>query len=62
MNTDYQWRPVCPHCGHVHQNAWEWPFDIGEELEHECGRCGEPFVCERQVEVTYSTRKVAVKA
>lgn len=52
-----QWRPICPHCGYMHQDAWEWPFeDIGDsELTRDCMRCEQPFRCERAIEITYST-------
>jgi hypothetical protein len=50
--------PVCPHCGHVHHDAWEWSFGPGLEgsAERECDHCGGSFHCERDVTVYYSTK------
>lgn len=62
-NTDLQPQPVCPHCGHVERDAWEWNFGPGMEGEADvdCASCGEPFVCEREVTIYYST-KAAIAA
>ena len=51
--------PVCPHCGHVERDAWEWNFGAGLEGEHtgECNSCGETFKTEREVSVYYTTTK-----
>src|ERR1035437_6197215 len=61
--TAYEREPVCPHCGHEHRDAWEWDFGTGMEGEatFECDHCEKEFVCSREVEVTYSTRKVENK-
>lgn len=52
--------PVCPHCGCVEYDAWEWNFGPGLEGEHEgnCNSCGEAFVCERTVSVYYTARPI----
>ena len=58
--TVLQTRPVCPHCGHAHDDAWEWSFDPsgdGTSRGCECERCGEEFDCDRVVDVSYTTRK-----
>lgn len=49
--------PVCPACGHVHRDAWEWNFgdSLDGETEHDCDACGEPFNCQRVVYVNYTT-------
>jgi hypothetical protein len=60
FKTDYQSRPVCPHCGHVHQDAWEWDFGGAEgDRDCFCGRCEKPFRCSRTIVVEYSTKPVA---
>lgn len=63
MSTKLQSAPVCPHCGYVEKDAWEWNFGPGLEgdTEHDCGRCGEPFHCEREVSVYYTTAKAGHK-
>jgi hypothetical protein len=57
--TWLQPRPVCPHCGHKHDDAWEWNF--GQGLDgfidgRECDYCGGVFTCERVVDVNYTTK------
>ena len=52
-------RPVCPHCGYEHGDAWEWNFGPGLEGDsngRECDRCGSEFDCERVVDVSYTTK------
>jgi transcription elongation factor Elf1 len=53
METDLQTFPVCPHCGHEHDSAFEWTEDDGE---HECDSCSKPFSYERVVDVSYTTK------
>lgn len=54
FDGDTQFTPeiVCPHCGYVHSDSWEW-----SEGESECGDCGQKFEVVRHVDVTYSTSK-----
>lgn len=56
--TDF---PVCPACGHVHRDAWEWNFGDGLEgdIEHDCDNCGAEFGCIRIVDVAYTTKLAA---
>ena len=58
--ADYRLKPhpVCPHCGCVHRDAWEWSFGpCGDgSMEHDCDRCGESFIVERVVTVEYNTK------
>lgn len=51
--------PVCPYCGHIEQDAWEWNFGAGLEGERigDCNSCGESFKTEREVSVYYTTSK-----
>ncbi len=50
-------RPICPHCEHEHEDAWE--LNDGEEgdWEQDCHSCGETFTCSRVVHITFSTTK-----
>ncbi len=52
--TDF---PVCPHCGHVEQDAWEIDFGPGldGDTHHWCGSCGKEYYVERLTTVYYST-------
>ena len=51
---EYTSEAVCPHCGNVCGDSWEMSEGVTE-----CGDCGHEFELERNVEVTYTTRKVA---
>ena len=55
-----QQAPVCPHCGHIESDAWE--FDFGPGLEGDgvfcCGSCDEEYNCSREVTTYYTTSKV----
>lgn len=46
--------PVCPYCGHVHQDSWEWD---GAEGEHACDDCGEKFRWYSEVSRTWDTER-----
>lgn len=63
MNNDYEFdynkHPVCPHCRHVEQDAWEWGDK--ETGETDCGSCGKPFEWTQHVSVTWSTSKIGKK-
>ena len=62
-DTNLQHRPVCPHCGHEHDDAWEWNFGNGLEGTSEarqCYRCDGEFDCERVVYVSYTTKPANV--
>jgi hypothetical protein len=54
IDHDCTWEPVCPRCGHAHQDAFEWS-DTGTR---NCHKCRKPFKWEREVEVSYSTEAV----
>jgi len=48
---------VCPYCGHVHVDSWEWNGDDERERDGECEACGKPFRWTRHVSIKYSTQK-----
>lgn len=56
-------KPVCPHCGHVEQDAWEINFGPGLDGDTEvtCNSCGEEYFCERIVYIEYKTAKLREK-
>nr|DAT67846.1 MAG TPA: hypothetical protein [Caudoviricetes sp.] len=54
-NTEYENQIVCPYCGHKDNNSWEFSGSDGEELEHDCPKCGKTMICCRNVQITYST-------
>jgi uncharacterized protein with PIN domain len=52
--------PVCPHCGYELRDAWELfmyePAETSGTVS--CGHCDREYWVEREVMVTYSTRKL----
>jgi transcription elongation factor Elf1 len=50
-------RIVCPFCGHVNWDSWEWNNGEEGDGETECGKCEDRFLVSRHVLITYSTRK-----
>ena len=54
-DTSYLHNPVCPYCGHEHQDAWEWRSDSSEV---NCGNCDTEFHYERIITVEYTTKKI----
>ncbi len=56
-------QPVCPHCGHIEQDAWEINFGDGLDGDAEvaCNSCGEDYFCQRIVYVEYKTTKLREK-
>jgi hypothetical protein len=56
-------KPICPHCGHVEQDAWEIDFGPGLDGEREvsCNSCGEDYFLERIVLVNYKSTKLKEK-
>lgn len=50
---------VCPYCGHVHKDSWEFDFGPGCEGDGEvmCHDCGKEFICSRTCTIHYSTLK-----
>jgi len=45
---------VCPHCGHICSESWEF----GDDDTHECPICDKPFGITRNHTVTYTTHKI----
>lgn len=56
MEYKYESNIKCPYCGWEDQDSWE--FDQ-EEGTTECGGCEREFNVTREIEVTYSTSKIA---
>jgi DNA-directed RNA polymerase subunit RPC12/RpoP len=54
IDTSYLRDMTCPYCGWKVGDAWELESDDGD---YECGDCGETFFYERNIEITYCTRK-----
>lgn len=54
QDHEYTDEVVCPYCGYEHGDSWELSADSDEM---DCGNCDQPFTYERNIEVTYSTKK-----
>lgn len=50
-DTDGTDKPVCPHCGHEHQEDYEFSHDG----EWSCEKCGSDFMLRRDEHVTFTT-------
>lgn len=46
---------TCPWCGYEDTDSWE--FDAEYDDDYECPSCGKPFILERIVEVTYTSKR-----
>ena len=46
---------TCPWCGYEDPDSWEFESECDDE--HECPNCGELFVLERNVNITYTSRR-----
>lgn len=46
---------TCPWCGY--EDPYSWAVEDGCDEEYECEKCGKPFVLEKLVEVTYTSRR-----
>lgn len=53
-DTENTRNAICPHCGHEHQDCFEWGAD---EDEYNCNRCSLPFTYYREVIIEYTTIK-----
>ena len=51
-DTDYTSEIICPWCGYVHSDCFEW-----DDGENECHDCGRKFDVTRNAEITYSTER-----
>ena len=51
-NVEYESELICPYCGSIKLDMWEYSENNGTI---ECGSCGMDYEFERQVEVTYSS-------
>lgn len=52
-DTEYTDEPICPNCGTIQGDAWEWAQS--EDGEIECGTCDYTIKWSRHVSITYST-------
>lgn len=53
--TQHQNRAVCPYCGYIHEDCWEWS---GLSDPYNCNNCEKPFSWTRIIDAYYSTEKI----
>jgi hypothetical protein len=59
IDCDYNSEPVCPYCGYHKDGAWELGLGgDGDDIDVECGDCGETYRIILNLEITYSTEKL----
>lgn len=49
--------PRCPWCGATMRDAWELDLEDGEDEEVECGKCENPYIVTRLINISYDTAK-----
>lgn len=58
INHSWTEQIVCPHCGYEHEDSWDFYLNADDNsVRLFCYRCDKPFMSDREVEVTYTTRK-----
>lgn len=57
IEHEYTQEIVCPWCGHIQSDGWEYFRDNDEIVECDCGECDKPFTVLQHISVTYSTYK-----
>jgi hypothetical protein len=59
FDTERRDYPVCPHCGYIHKDVWEWDFGPGVEGQWSgwCDSCGEEMSVTKSVTISYTARK-----
>ena len=55
INTQFTRDVICPHCGHIYRDSWEYNGDDG--TVQECIECSEKFILYIDFEVHYCTEK-----
>lgn len=51
----------CPYCGEEEADSWVFDFDSGIDVDikdYECNFCNKKFMVTKEVEVTYTSRKL----
>ena len=46
---------TCPWCGYVDTDSWEFEGEYDDA--YECPSCGKPFILERIIDITYTSKR-----
>ena len=49
---------TCPWCGYVDTDSWE--FEVEYDDAYECPSCGKPFILERIIYITYTSKCMVI--
>lgn len=64
-DTEYKKNPICPYCKHewkeYHSILFNNDFKCEDEILEECPNCGNTYILDYKVDVTYSTSLLNVK-
>ena len=57
-DSKYEKEIVCPYCGYIHTDSWEWnDHGFDKDIEAECDNCEKEFTFIIECEITYSSYK-----
>lgn len=51
-------QPLCPHCGHMLQDTWEYLQEDEESTVITCSKCDKKYLATMHVSVDYTTVKI----
>ena len=57
IEHDYTDEIVCPYCGAIHGDSWEYFRDGNDDAEIKCQSCGKDFAATMDISVSYSTER-----
>lgn len=57
IDHHYTEEVICPHCGHQESDSQEYD----DTQETKCDQCGQCFLVERDISITYSTHIIPMK-
>lgn len=58
LDTRREKSVICPHCGSVQQDIWEYELEQDDTREIECGNCEKEFFVCMQLNPTYTTSRI----
>ena len=56
FNHEWTDDPVCPKCGRIEHDAWEYHLADGDKAESKCESCGTKYEITCCISVDYSTK------
>ena len=59
IDTMFNNSPVCPHCGFENEDHIQYNEIDGDEENVSCPSCGNDYVCEMNIQITYNSYKIS---